>query len=106
MSGNPALVPNLNVGDTECDNCESFPFFQLSSQLEVWASELAHTELSVDLPKAEQYLQSHNDSMTVMENRVAEETQSGNRLFQVCVIVVEKSYFFHGMFFLYIKTLR
>ena len=56
------------------------PFLQLSSQLELWAEELQHVELSTDAGKAEQYLQIHNDSIVHMQNCVFEVLQRGQDL--------------------------
>ena len=60
-------------------------FLQVSSQLELWAEELQHVELSTDLSKAEQYLQLHNDSIMHMQNCVFEVLQRGQDLHGVSV---------------------
>ncbi len=55
-------------------------YFQLSTQLELWAEELQHVELPSDLAKAEQFLQMHNESVTHMQNCVFEVLQKGQDL--------------------------
>lgn len=40
----------------------------MSSQLEMWAEELQHSELSSDVQQAEQLLTLHNESVTQMQN--------------------------------------
>ena len=56
---------------------------QVSSQLELWAEELQHLELSTDISKAEQHLQLHNESFVHMQNCVFEVLQRGQDLCQV-----------------------
>lgn len=41
---------------------------QVSSQLEMWAEELQHSELTRDMQQAEQLLRLHNESVTQMQN--------------------------------------
>ncbi len=53
---------------------------QLSSQLELWAEEFQHVELSTEVSKAEQYLQMHTDSINHMQNCVFECLQRGQDL--------------------------
>lgn len=40
----------------------------MSSQLEMWAEELQHSELTRDMQQAEQLLSLHNESVTQMQN--------------------------------------
>lgn len=53
---------------------------EVSSQLEMWAEELRHTELSRDYAKAEQFLRLHNESVTQMQNTTYEVVQQGQDL--------------------------
>lgn len=53
---------------------------EVSSQLEMWAEELRHTELSRDYQKAEQFLRLHNESVTQMQNTTYEVVQQGQDL--------------------------
>ncbi|XP_052122184.1 kalirin isoform X6 [Frankliniella occidentalis] len=55
---------------------------EVSSQLEIWAEELQHTELSHEVPAAEQHLQLHNDSVTHIHNTVFQVMQQGQELAQ------------------------
>lgn len=52
---------------------------EVSSQLEMWAEELRHTELSRDYAKAEQFLRLHNESVTQMQNTTYEVVQQGKQ---------------------------
>ena len=56
---------------------------QVSSQLEQWAEELQHAELSAELSKAEQLLVLHVDSVQHMQATVSEMLQQGQKLVQV-----------------------
>lgn len=56
---------------------------EVSSQLEMWAEELQHTELSRDYQKAEQFLRLHNESVTQMQNTTYEVLQQGQELVQI-----------------------
>lgn len=56
---------------------------EVSSQLEMWAEELRHTELSRDYAKAEQFLRLHNESVTQMQNTTYEVVQQGQDLIQM-----------------------
>ena len=56
---------------------------EVSSQLEMWAEELQHTELSRDYQKAEQFLRLHNESVTQMQNTTYEILQQGQDLVQI-----------------------
>jgi hypothetical protein len=58
-------------------------FFQVSSQLELWAEELSHMEMVTDGTKAEQLLQMHNESVLHMQNCTFEVLQRGQELCQV-----------------------
>lgn len=53
---------------------------EVSSQLEMWAEELRHTELSRDYAKAEQFLRLHNESVTQMQNTTYDVVQQGEVL--------------------------
>ncbi|XP_037034473.1 kalirin isoform X5 [Bradysia coprophila] len=53
---------------------------EVSSQLEMWAEELQHTEKSRDYQKAEQFLRLHNESVTQMQNTTFEMLQQGQEL--------------------------
>ncbi|XP_034255517.1 kalirin isoform X2 [Thrips palmi] len=55
---------------------------EVSSQLEIWAEELQHMELSHEMAAAEQHLQLHNDSVTHMHNTVFQVMQQGQELGQ------------------------
>lgn len=56
---------------------------EVSSQLEMWAEELRHTELLRDYIKAEQFLRLHNESVTQMQNTTYEIIQQGQDLVQL-----------------------
>lgn len=56
---------------------------EVSSQLEMWAEELRHTELMRDYAKAEQFLRLHNESVTQMQNTTYEIIQQGQDLVQI-----------------------
>lgn len=56
---------------------------EVSSQLEMWAEELRHTELSRDYAKAEQFLRLHNESVTQMQSTTYEVVQQGQDLVQM-----------------------
>jgi hypothetical protein len=56
---------------------------EVSSQLERWAEELKHAELSAELAKAEQLLVMHVDSSQHMQAAVFEMLQRGQELAQV-----------------------
>lgn len=56
---------------------------EVSSQLEMWAEELQHTELSHDYKTAEQFLRLHNESVTQMQNTTYEVLQQGQELVQL-----------------------
>lgn len=56
---------------------------QVSSQLEQWAEELQHAELSAELAKAEQLLVMHVESAQHMQAAVFEMLQRGQELVQV-----------------------
>lgn len=56
---------------------------EVSSQLEMWAEELQHAELSRDYQKAEQLLRLHNESVTHMQNTTYEVLQQGQDLLQM-----------------------
>lgn len=55
----------------------------MSSQLEIWAEELQHTELSPEYQKAEQLLRMHNDLVNQMQSTVFDILQQGQELFQI-----------------------
>jgi hypothetical protein len=55
----------------------------VSSQLEQWAEELQHAELSAELAKAEQLLVMHVESAQHMQAAVYEMLQRGQELVQV-----------------------
>ncbi|XP_066996303.2 kalirin [Anabrus simplex] len=55
---------------------------EVSSQLELWAEELQHSELSRDIQKAEQLLRVHNDSVSHMQNTTFQVLQQGQELAQ------------------------
>ncbi|XP_055685708.1 kalirin isoform X2 [Lutzomyia longipalpis] len=56
---------------------------EISSQLEIWAEELQHTELSMDYQKAEQLLRMHNELVNQMQSTVFDILQQGQELFQI-----------------------
>jgi triple functional domain protein len=56
---------------------------EVSSQLEMWAEELQHTELSRDYQKAEQFLRLHNESVSQMQNTTFQVLQQGQELIQI-----------------------
>ncbi|XP_075229474.1 trio Rho guanine nucleotide exchange factor isoform X4 [Lycorma delicatula] len=56
---------------------------EVSSQLELWSSELEHSELSTDMNQAEQLLRLHNESVTHMQNTTFQVLQQGQELAQV-----------------------
>ena len=58
-------------------------YFQVSSQLELWAEELQHQELVTDGNKAEQMLVMHNERVLHMQNCTFEVLQRGQELAQV-----------------------
>lgn len=56
---------------------------EVYSQLEMWAEELQHTELSHDYKTAEQFLQLHNESVTQMRTTTYKVQQQGQDLVQL-----------------------
>jgi triple functional domain protein len=56
---------------------------EVSLQLDMWAEELQHTELSRDYQKAEQFLRLHNESVNQMHNTTLQVLQQGNELIQI-----------------------
>lgn len=56
---------------------------EVSSQLEMWSEELQHSELTGDIPKAEQFLRLHNESVSQMQNTTYQVLQQGQDLVQV-----------------------
>uniref|UniRef100_A0A6P7GNL4 Kalirin-like n=1 Tax=Diabrotica virgifera virgifera TaxID=50390 RepID=A0A6P7GNL4_DIAVI len=56
---------------------------EVSSQLEMWSEELQHSELTRDIPKAEQFLRLHNESVSQMQNTTYQVLQQGQDLVQV-----------------------
>lgn len=58
-------------------------YIQVSSQLELWSSDLEHSELSCDMQEAEQLLRLHNESVAHMQNTTFQVLQQGQELAQV-----------------------
>ncbi|XP_054274180.1 triple functional domain protein-like isoform X3 [Macrosteles quadrilineatus] len=56
---------------------------EVSSRLELWASELEHCDLTNDMQKAETMLRLHNESITHMQNTTFQVLQQGQELAQV-----------------------
>ncbi|XP_055846907.1 triple functional domain protein isoform X2 [Episyrphus balteatus] len=56
---------------------------ELSSQLEIWAEQLQHADLSRDYQKAEQLIRMHNESVTDIQNATYEVLQQGQDLLQM-----------------------
>ncbi|KAK6627027.1 hypothetical protein RUM44_009504 [Polyplax serrata] len=56
---------------------------EVSSQLELWAEELQHSELSRDAQNAEQLLRLHNESVAHMQDTTFQVLQAGQELAQV-----------------------
>uniref|UniRef100_A0AAR5PYU8 Non-specific serine/threonine protein kinase n=1 Tax=Dendroctonus ponderosae TaxID=77166 RepID=A0AAR5PYU8_DENPD len=56
---------------------------EVSSQLEMWSEELQHSELTMDIAKAEQFLRLHNESVSQMQNTTYQVLQQGQELVQV-----------------------
>lgn len=56
---------------------------KVSSQLEIWAEELQHIELSHDFQKAEQLLRVHKENVQVIQNTTGEVLQQGQELLTV-----------------------
>lgn len=56
---------------------------ECSSQLEMWAEELQHTELSREYSKAEQFLRLHIESTTQIQNTTYDVLQQGQDLLQI-----------------------
>lgn len=56
---------------------------EVQQQLDMWAEELQHTELSRDYQKAEQFLRLHNESVTQMQSTTFEIIQQGQDLVQL-----------------------
>ncbi|XP_064646133.1 triple functional domain protein-like isoform X3 [Lineus longissimus] len=55
----------------------------ISSQLELWAEELQHLEISNELQRAEQILHMHNDSVSHMQSTTLDVIQKGQELLQL-----------------------
>ena len=56
---------------------------EVSSQLEMWAEELQHTEVSRDYQKTEQFLRLHNESVSQMQTTTFQILQQGQELMQL-----------------------
>lgn len=56
---------------------------EVSSQLELWAEELQHGELSRDYQKAEQLLRLHNESVTHIQTTTYDVLQQGQDLLRM-----------------------
>lgn len=56
---------------------------QVSSQLEMWSSELEQTVLSDNIEEAERMLRLHTESVTHMQNATFQVLQQGQELAQV-----------------------
>uniref|UniRef100_W4VRC9 Putative triple functional domain ptprf n=1 Tax=Corethrella appendiculata TaxID=1370023 RepID=W4VRC9_9DIPT len=56
---------------------------EVSSQLEMWAEELQHTEVTRDFQKTEQFLRLHNESVNQMQTTTFQILQQGQELMQL-----------------------
>ncbi|XP_049540930.1 triple functional domain protein [Anopheles darlingi] len=56
---------------------------EVSSQLEMWAEELQHTEVSRDFQKTEQFLRLHNESVSQMQTTTYQVINQGQELMQL-----------------------
>jgi len=58
-------------------------WLQLLTQMDMWAEELRHVELSSDVGRAEQCLQMHSDAALHVQNCIIEVMQVGQDLLPV-----------------------
>lgn len=56
---------------------------EVSSQLEMWAEELQHTDVSRDFQKTEQVLRLHNESVSQMQTTTYQMINTGQELMQL-----------------------